>query len=95
MAEITLEFLGRQMERMLSKIGILQGTVDIVRRDVARMADDIGIIKIDIQGLHADIAGIRSDLLSVRGEIAGVRHDMRAGFEQLDARIRPLEEPAD
>jgi hypothetical protein len=77
MAPVTLELLGRQMERMLSKIGILQGAVDIARRDIARIADDVGIIKADMQGLRADINN--------------ARHETRAGFETLDARLRPLE----
>ena len=84
MAEITLEFLARQLQRLLSDMQALRGSVDIVRRDVAAMTDDVGIIKGELQGL-------RADQLNIRREINALRHDMRAGFDALDARLRPLE----
>ena len=110
MAEVDLNALARPIQR-------LQGSVDVMRREQGRMADDISMIKADLQGVHGDIstlradflglrhelrgeiasvrdevASVRSEIVSLRSEIAGVRQDMRARFDALDARLRPLED---
>jgi predicted nucleic acid-binding Zn-ribbon protein len=84
MTDIDLNFLARQMQRMLSQNTIHQERLDAVRREVARAGDDTAMIK-------GDLLGIRSEILGIRSEIAALRSDMRAGFDTLDARLRPLE----
>lgn len=87
MAEVDLNYIARLLVR-------LQGSVDIMRREVARTADDMSMLKADQQGMKADIAALRGDILIVRTEIANMRQEVRAGFDALDDRLKPLEEIA-
>ena len=85
MPDIDLNFIAKQIERAFGRTDLLQGSIDIVRRDVARMADDISIIKTELQGMHAEVKSMRS-------EVVNIRHEIRSSFDILDARLRPLED---
>jgi hypothetical protein len=79
MTEPDLNFLGRQLQRIFSELQAIRSGQDIATRNHLRSADDIGIIK--------------NDITTLRNEVDSLRHDLRAGFDTLDARLRPLEVP--
>jgi hypothetical protein len=75
---VDLTFLARQLERVLRELLGVRGSNEIIRRDQGRANDDLHIIK--------------SELMSIHRELDSIKHDMQVGFDNLDARVRPLEE---
>jgi len=75
--DIDLNFVARQLERVLHELQAARGSNEIIRRDQGRANDDLLMIK--------------GELMSIHRELTSIRHDMQTGFDLLDSRLQPLE----
>jgi ABC-type transporter Mla MlaB component len=62
MADVTLEFLGRQMERLLNDMATMKDDVTVLTAMVARIDSSHGALLTELRALHSKVSRIETRL---------------------------------
>ena len=84
MAEITLQFLAEQQERILRELGSLRDDMSVVSATALRLDNTIDRLRSE---LSLEMQGLRDEMSEIRTELRAIRRQQQRTAE----RVRQLE----
>jgi predicted nucleic acid-binding Zn-ribbon protein len=84
MAEITLQFLAEQQERILRELGSLRDDMSVVSATALRLDNTIDRLRSE---LSLEMQGVRDEMSEIRTELRAIRRQQQRTAE----RVRQLE----
>jgi hypothetical protein len=87
MAEVTLQFLAEQQERILTELGSLRDDMGVVSATTLRLDNTIERLRAE---LTLEMQGVRDEMSEIRTELRAIRRQQQRTAE----RVRRVEDQA-